>query len=313
MRKDADVLDALLSQYRSDPTARAALSKRVEDQRRHAAASARAAREAPRHENRTSLRARLQLEHGAAPAPAPSRPTARPRRRLASVVAEEEPPEASSAPASTAATPRWRPSPSPRRRPIVADVLPPPPGGSAWAEEVIARARGHLGRDPDAQLNALVRARRKDLELAGPFHFNSDAGLSARLAAAAEAASEPRELASPRRTIEPSPRGRWIGGEFALSARPQHTTADAALRCRPGPFIDAPQRTREATEVRARDLLKEMSPVPRRTSSRRPPHAPRAADLADAAARARERGVGAGIDDVEMMAARMMLSVGRQR
>ena len=66
MRKDADVLDALLSQYRSDPTARAALSKRVEDERRRAAASARAAREAPRHEDRNSLLARLQLEHGAA-------------------------------------------------------------------------------------------------------------------------------------------------------------------------------------------------------------------------------------------------------
>ena len=63
MRKDADVLDALLSQYRSDPTARAALSKRVEDQR-HAAASARAAREAPRHENRDSLLARLHTAPG---------------------------------------------------------------------------------------------------------------------------------------------------------------------------------------------------------------------------------------------------------
>ena len=143
-----------------------------------------------------------------------------------------------------------------------------------------------------------------------PTSANSDAGLSARLAAAAEAASEPREL---RARVARSSRRRagvdWR--QFALSAR-RHATADAALRSRPGPFVDAPQRTREATEVRARDLLKEMSPVPRKTSSRRPPHAP-AADLADAAARARERGVGAGIDDVEMMAARMMLSVGRQR
>ena len=248
MRKDADVLDALLSQYRSDPTARAALSKRGGPAAPRGGVGARGAGGA-RHENRNSLLARLQLEHGAAPAPAPSRPTKRPRRRLASVVAEEEPPEASSAPASTAATPRWRPSPSPRRRPIVADVLPPPPGGSAWAEEVIARARGHLGRDPDAQLNALVRARRKDLELAGPFHFNSDAGLSARLAAAAEAASEPRELASPRRTIEPSPRGRWIGGDFAPGAS---AAPPRAPRCAPAPGRSSTRRSARAGDRGAR-------------------------------------------------------------
>ena len=162
--QNADVLDALLSQYRSDPTARAALSKRVEDQR-HAAASARGAGGAEAREPRLAPRA-AAAQHGAAPAPPPSRPTARPRRRLASVVAERSlrgvvgasvcRRDAAMAAVAVAAAAADR-----RRRAAAAA------GRSAWAEEV-SRARGHLGRDPDAQLNALVRARRRGLELA---HF----------------------------------------------------------------------------------------------------------------------------------------------
>lgn len=142
--------------------------------------------------------------------------------------------------------------------------LAPPVVASEWATNVVARARGHLTREPeDSQGDTLVviRHRAKGLELAGTFRFGADTS-SERLVAAAAGSGE-REGGGMR--LKRMPIGRpgadaaqWTGASFELNSRPRPSAAadSALLQQHRTPFVDAPHC--RALSLRQRDRSGEI-------------------------------------------------------
>lgn len=212
----------------------------------------------------------------------------------------------------------------------------PPLPQNEWAAGVIETARGHNGRDP-LELGAggaLLRSRKKGMELGGAFRCGVESSSSRHAAAAADGPSRDADglggaggAGSGSGGNGLPPAATWLGPNFNTSPRTQPPTlADTmALNMHRTRFVDAAKR--EQMSLRQRDRNAEVSPRTPRLSTgptvriqdggtsprTRAGVSPRSQQISDILREARREQApfavsGHEVDHVEMATARMLLS-----